>query len=110
MLCIGDVSTEFFFQNFFDVHHLAVLECGQWTDGGSIEQPLPQSAYKLGDQISNEVTKCVETENLFAKQGNREVQIGNTPQRKKCPLWDDNVVEREEDVIHSFIQKIGLEV
>lgn len=73
MLWIGDVKTEFSFQNFFDVQHLVILECRQWTDGGSIEQPLLQSAYKLGDQISNEVTKCVETEDLFAKQGNREV-------------------------------------
>lgn len=68
------------------MHHLVILECGQWTDGRSIEQPVQQSVYKLGDQVSNEVTKCIEAEDLFVKQGNREVQIGNTVQRKKCPL------------------------
>lgn len=67
-----------FLLNFFDVHHLVILECGQWTDGGSFEQPLQLSVCQLGDQISNGVTKCIEAEDLFAKQGNREVQTGNT--------------------------------
>ena len=40
--------------------------------------PFKQSTYTLGDPISNQVTKCVETEDLFAKQGNREVWMGKT--------------------------------
>lgn len=40
------------------------------------QSSLQQSAYTLGDPISNQATKCVETEDLFAKQGNREVWMG----------------------------------